>query len=413
MRVATSCYIVRYTNGDPRKIPLRFLVRFYRDIGEDQNAGSDAGNSSRLLVNLQVLRALAALSVVVAHTLHENEALAVLTGRVAVDGSAWNLGFGVDIFFVLSGFIMTHTAASEFGRSGAPLRFFLRRCARVIPLYWLLTSMMLIGALAAPSLLSVPIGSVSHVLASYFFIPSGRGVDEIRPVLALGWTLNYEMLFYVFFAAALLLPLRLGVIWLSVLMVGMALAGRLVDAGQVQIAFWTSPIILEFLFGVHVALIFRSGVRIGGAAALGLMVIGLFGFAHVSSPWNDASLPQFLRSGLPAALFVLAAAIGPVLPRKKTVLWGVALGDASYSLYLAHPFILRPMRTIWVKAIGGALPPGLFVVCATFVAVMFAVALFRYVEKPLTSRVQKIVLGTAQPKRIANVTLAAADTEQA
>ncbi|AYG69619.1 acyltransferase (plasmid) [Rhizobium sp. CCGE531] len=379
---------------------------------EGPAAGSDVGKSSRLLSNLQVLRALAALSVVVAHALHETEMLAGATGRAAVDGSGWNLGFGVDIFFVLSGFIMTHTAASEFGKSGAPLRFFLRRCARVIPLYWLLTSLLLIGALVAPSLLAVPIGSVSHVLASYFFIPSGRGGDEIRPVLALAWTLNYEMLFYVFFAAALLLPIRLGIVWLSVLMAGMALVGRLIDPGHVQIAFWTNPIILEFLFGVYVALIFRSGVRIGSAAALGLMAIGLLGFVRISSPWDDAALPQFLRSGLPAALFVLAAAIGPVLPQGKLVLWGVALGDASYSLYLAHPFILRPMRAIWAKALGGALPLGLFVIFATLAAALFSLLLFRAVEKPFTSRIQRLVLRSGR-KRIPTGTLPAVDTESA
>ena len=105
-------------------------------------------------------------------------------------------------------------------------------------------------------------------------------------MLALGWTLNYEMLFYVFFAAALLLPIRLGVLWLSVLMVGMALVGRLIDPQHVQIAFWTNPIILEFLFGVYVALIFRSGVRIGGGWALGLAAIGLLGFVHISTLWK-------------------------------------------------------------------------------------------------------------------------------
>ena len=398
---------------DPRRYLPRFPVRFYRKILESEDAGRAASKSTHTLVNLQVLRALAASSVVVAHGLHETGMLAAATGRAVVDGSAWNLGFGVDIFFVLSGFIMTHTTASEFGKSGASLRFFLRRCARVVPLYWLLTSVLLLGALAAPSLLAVPIGSLSHVLASYFFIPSGRGVDEIRPVLALGWTLNYEMLFYVFFAAALLLPIRLGILWLSVLMVGMALVGRLIDPQHVQIAFWTNPIILEFLFGVYVALIFRSGVRIGGGWALGLAAIGLLGFVHISTLWNDAALPQFLRSGVPAALFVLAAAIGPVLPQRRPVLWGVALGDASYSLYLVHPFILRPLRAIWEKVIGAGLPLGLFVVFATLVAAMFAKALFRYVERPLTSRVQGLALRSPRSKQTAAAPLSRADTESA
>ncbi|NTG51666.1 acyltransferase [Agrobacterium rhizogenes] len=347
-------------------------------------------------MNLQVLRALAALSVVVAHAIHETENLATVTTRQAVDASAWYLGYGVDIFFVLSGFIMMHTAAAEFGKNGASLRFFLRRCARVVPLYWLLTSIMLLGAAVAPSLLNVPVGDFSHVVASYLFIPDMRGVNEVRPVLALGWTLNYEMLFYVLFALALMMPIRLGIVWLSVLMAALTLVGAMIEPRNVQIAFWTNPIILEFLFGVYVALIFRSGLRIGTGIALALMAVGLIGFARFSTPWDDAALPQFLRRGVPAAVFVLAAAIGPALPVKRIVLWGVALGDASYSLYLAHPFVVRPMRAMWAKAIDDHLSLGLFVIYATFGSIIFALALFRIVEKPLTAYVQEL---GCNPKR--------------
>ncbi|MBB6485781.1 acyltransferase [Rhizobium lusitanum] len=376
-------------------------------------AGGDAGKSSRVISNLQVLRALAASSVVVAHAMHETASLSDAAGRVPIDGATWNLGFGVDIFFVLSGFIMTHTAAAEFGKGGAPLRFFLRRCARVVPLYWLLTSVLLLGAAIAPSLLNVPIGDASHVLASYFFIPSGRGIDEIRPVLALGWTLNYEMLFYVFFGLALILPIRLGIFWLSVLMVSLALIGNVVSPQQVQLAFWTSPIILEFLFGVYVALIFRSGLRIGIWPALGMMAIGLLGFVRFSAIWEDDVLPQFLRSGLPAALFVLAAAIGPALPSGRIVVWGIALGDASYSLYLSHPFILRPLRAIWEKFVGDQLPLGLFVACGAITTAIFALALCRFVEKPLTAFVQGFTRRLGRPKAAGAARAPGADTESA
>ncbi len=385
----------------------------HKKIPGSRAAGIESGNPSRVISNLQVLRALAAASVVVAHAMHETASLSDAAGRVPIDGATWNLGFGVDIFFVLSGFIMTHTAAAEFGKSGAPLRFFLRRCARVVPLYWLLTSALLLGAAIAPSLLNVPIGDASHVLASYFFIPSGRGIDEIRPVLALGWTLNYEMLFYVFFGLALILPIRLGIFWLSVLMLGLALIGNVVSPQQVQLAFWTSPIILEFLFGVYVALIFRRGLRIGIWPALIMMAIGLLGFVRFSAIWEDDVLPQFLRSGLPAALFVLAAAIGPALPSGRVVLWGVALGDASYSLYLSHPFILRPLRAIWERFVGDQLPLGLFVVCGTMAAAIFALGLCRFVEKPLTAYAQGLTRRLARPKAARPASTPRADTESA
>ena len=351
--------------------------------------GTEKHHGGTKLHNLQVLRAIAAFSVVVAHCIHETLNLPAATQQPA-GAEAWNLGYGVDIFFVLSGFIMMHTAAREFGKKGASLRFFLRRCARVIPLYWLLTSVLLLGSIFAPSLLSVPIGDISHVVSSYLFIPDGRGMGEIRPVLALGWTLNYEMLFYVLFALALTMPIRPGVIWLASLMAILALAGTMIDPHYVQIAFWTRPIILEFLYGVFIALIFRSGLRVGIGVALGLGAFGLLGFIRLPIAGDDATLPEFLRCGLPAAAFVLAAAIGPALPSRRIVLWAVALGDASYSLYLVHPFLVKPMRALWVKVVGDHLPSGLLVVCSALFSVLFALALYRFVEKPLTAGAQSL-----------------------
>ena len=336
------------------------------------------------LDNLQMLRALAAFSIVVLHAFHETENLAASAGGAPVGLPASNLAFGVDIFFVLSGFIMAHTAASEFGKDGAPLRFFRRRCARVVPLYWLLTTVMLIGAALAPSLLNVPVGGLYHVIASYLFVPDARGVGEVRPVMALGWTLNYEMLFYVMFSIALMTPIRFGVAWLSGLMAMLALSHAFIDPSHVPVVFWTDPLILEFLFGVYVALIYRAGWRLGAGTALLVSGVGLIGFLRLSTPWDDAALPVFLRSGVPAAVMVFAAALGPSAPMNRLTASIVLLGDASYSLYLVHPFVLRPARAIWAKAIGGHMPLWLFVPAAVAACVVVAVIVYRRVESPLT-----------------------------
>ena len=104
---------------------------------------------------IQALRAIAALLVVFGHAAHETEAIGPRVGLPAIDASFMYWGIGVDIFFVISGFIMVHTSADLFGRPGVWRIFLARRIARIVPLYRLLTSILLIGGLIAPQLLSL------------------------------------------------------------------------------------------------------------------------------------------------------------------------------------------------------------------------------------------------------------------
>ncbi|SIP93201.1 MULTISPECIES: acyltransferase [unclassified Bosea (in: a-proteobacteria)] len=331
--------------------------------------------------NIQALRAVAALMVVLAHAGHETEALGPKVGRAVVDLSMLQLGAGVDIFFVISGFIMVYTSAGLYGQPGAPRQFLLRRFIRIAPLYWLLTTLLLAGALVAPQLLNVPIGDWQHVLSSYLFIPSLRG-GEIRPVMALGWTLNLEMFFYLLFAATLVLPLRSGITALALILSGLALCGALFQPAQVQLAFWTQGIILEFLFGCLLALAYRRGARLKGPAAALAVAVGLAAMVRLPGLDDAPGWPPVLRWGVPALLVVAGAALyGGKAPRIALLLAG--LGDASYSLYLVHPFALRPLREVWTRLVGGALPLETYVLCAVGFGVLVALATHRFVERPL------------------------------
>ena len=348
-------------------------------MAQDRSHLPQASGAGRRLGNIQLLRALAALSVVVTHTLHE-------TGT---NEYALNFGYGVDVFFVISGFIMAHTSLREFGQCGASLRFFARRLARVAPLYWLLTTAMLLGSLIAPSLLNVPTGGIGHILASYLFIPDARGAGEMRPVLALGWTLNYEMFFYVLFSLALLAPARWGLAALSVLMPLLVLFGALATPSDPRIAFWTNPILLEFLAGVFVALLYERGLRVSRALALALLALGFLGF-YPREVGVEPNLARAALCGLPAALLVMAATMAPVTASGRWAVWGMAVGDASYSLYLAHPFVLRPLRVVWLKAAGPRLDL-VFVALAVLGAVAVSLALYQVVERPLSAWLQGLL----------------------
>ena len=332
--------------------------------------------------NIQALRAIAALLVVVGHSLHETETISALVGRTAPDLSFIYWGFGVDIFFVISGFIMVYTSVDLFDQRGAWRVFLTRRLTRIVPLYWLLTTILLIGGAIAPRLLNVPIDDWRHVLASYAFIPSLRAPGEIRPVMALGWTLNMEMFFYVLFAGALTLPFRRGLAALALVIGGLAVFGMIVKPEQVQLAFWTQSIILEFLMGCLLAAAYLQGARLSPAAALAVAALGILGMIKFGGTETEPVIPDALRWGIPALLIVAAAALAQS-STSRVMLWLAALGNASYSLYLVHPFVLRPMRNIWTHLVGGALPLTAYVAAATLLATLVAILTYRFVERPL------------------------------
>lgn len=351
-------------------------------------------------LNIQVLRAIAAFLVVVGHSVHETEAISAVVGRPAVDLSFVYWGFGVDIFFVISGFIMVYTSVDLFGRPGAWRIFLARRLTRIVPLYWLLTTALLIGALLAPRLLNVPIGDWQHVLASYLFIPSFRIPGEIRPVMALGWTLNMEMFFYVLFAGALFLPLRKGIAALALVLVGLAIVGIVFRPEQVLLAFWTQSIILEFLFGCLLAVAYLNGARLTAPVAIAMGALGFAGMLRIPGFDGQILLPDALRWGIPALLIVAAAALlHSESTSSRMTLWLVALGDASYSLYLAHPFILRPFRNLWISLVGGAVPLAAYVAVAALVATFGSILVYRWVERPLLRWLQARTRAPSAPPR--------------
>ncbi len=141
----------------------------------------------RTVVSIQALRAIAALSVVLCHCFK-------YYGQ-AINGSPigqWDrLGSGVDLFFVISGFVMVY--GPLFGAQGGPLTFMRHRLARIVPLYWAATTIWL--------LLGQPFHT-TELLGSYFFIPYPS--FGFNPLYGVGWTLNFEMLFYTVFSVCLL-----------------------------------------------------------------------------------------------------------------------------------------------------------------------------------------------------------------
>jgi exopolysaccharide production protein ExoZ len=342
------------------------------------------------LRSIQILRAVAACLVVLGHSLHEAATIAEQTGRSPPNLSIIDWGFGVDIFFVISGFIMIYAAADLFGQPGAARVFLTRRIVRIVPLYWMITAALIAVYLVAPKILNVPIEGWRSVVTSFLFIPDLRGNGEIRPIMALGWSLNYEMFFYAVFAVCLLAPLKRATLYLIGIFVGLSILGAAVTMPTITLTYWTNSIILEFLFGALIALACRAKFSLPVGAALALIVAGIACAVALGPFWGmDQVLPRFISGGLAATLIVSAAAFGPRLSASWIVTPLVVLGDASYSLYLTHPFAIRPIRNIWMALHGGALPLGLYLAVCALVAIATALMVYRFIEKPTTEALRR------------------------
>jgi peptidoglycan/LPS O-acetylase OafA/YrhL len=336
------------------------------------------GSDATVLVSVQWLRAIAAVLVVIFHALYYSNTLTEQFGQppITTPGfAAW--WFGFHIFFVVSGFIMIHTTR-DFGAPGAPRRFLLRRIVRVVPLYWLLTIPLAIGALLAPQAFGIATNKYQYVLSSFFFLRVARAGDDLRPLLGQGWTLDYEMFFYAAFAVALLLPRRWGIAALTIGFGGLTLLGRHVGTDTPILFTFTDDMILEFLFGVYIGLAYEYGWRLSGWMAA---VAVLTGFVWVAP---DPSGPTFLINGLPAALVVGGFVLGPRLRASAGTRWLDHIGDASYSLYLTHTFILLPYRKAWAATVGDHLPVTLYLLSSVAIAILLALVVYRHVEHPMT-----------------------------
>ncbi len=294
---------------------------------------------------------------------------------------------GVDIFFVISGFVITLSMIRFAGSPQGTGAFLLRRALRVVPLYWLFTTLMVATLLVAPSGVKDTDLDPAQILSSYLFLPYERHDGRIAPVLSLGWTLNYEMFFYLLAGAVLVLRWSQAVAGLLAALALLALAGVAFDPTQTALDFWTNSIILEFGFGILLALVWRQrGTHHLPLLAAVFVVAGLFALVML----HGSPLPRAIAAGFPALLIVAGPVLFLVPPPGPVNRAGLALGDASYALYLSHRFVLRLATLVLLPL----LPAGhdgtfVFVLLVTVAATVFSLAVFRHVERPLLATLNR------------------------
>lgn len=359
----------------------------------DKSTPQSMGN----IGSIQTLRAIAALIVLLSHLakeLNRNQNILFYDWlNVTYSGQ-----FGVDVFFVISGFIMIVSTQQEVGKLGASRRFLLRRIIRLAPLYWLLTSLTIAITLLEPALRNHNDMGWQYVLSSYLFIPFNRISDNhLTPVLGVGWTLNYEMLFYLIFAFGLTFPARHYTKVIIVAFLTLSLAGITISADLPQLWFWTRPIILEFLLGALIGSALIRGKRIPSLVGYVTMGGALIWWQTASNILDDPTLPQYrlFTWGIPAGLIVLASTLPnktlfDFLPKSTKQLTS-RLGDGSYSLYLVHMFIIRTATIFLPIGLLGAFYVPIYIALTILLSFVAADFMYFYVERPTQKFFRKIM----------------------
>ncbi|MEF2978695.1 acyltransferase family protein [Subtercola sp. YIM 133946] len=332
---------------------------------------------------IQALRFGAAILVVITHsTLYAQD-------RLDPSIDVWHFGeVGVDLFFIISGFVMMISTRSIDGSPDGWKYFGMRRLVRIVPMYWIATTVKLLTLVAIPGLVLHAVLNPANAVLSYFFLPS-RNIDgSVEPLLGVGWTLVFEMAFYAVFTLALLF--RANVLYFCGIVLGaLAIASIWRPDGEWPVpTFYLNPIVLYFLVGMIIGK--WTGDRKHREAITWLLgVIALWAAISVGSSlvdgtaWQPASL---IRNASCTAVVVAIVLIEPLtgrfIPRPVTY-----MGDASYSLYLFHP-LLAPIVPAVLAGIG-LRSVGLSIALSIVGTIIAAALIYRFVESPLTAWLQR------------------------
>jgi exopolysaccharide production protein ExoZ len=348
--------------------------------------------SSRLH-NLQALRGVACLLVVFFHIADWEANRGIVIPHPVLSPLNYCGFAGVDLFFVLSGFVITWVNAAGVGDRSRLPGYLGRRLWRIYPVYWACWV----------------VAAAIYIYACHWSWPFDRHAlprllllvptTQRNLFLPQAWTLSYELMFYAAFSLFFLLPRRAFVpmlaTWFAAIVAAAAfgpILPAIIPTGWAALTALVHPFVSEFLLGCVAAVLVRRGCTVWGRTCL---IAGIVGFAAgglmqyldiVHAHYATSRVVQF---GVPSALIVYGAvaaeaARGWVLPR-----WLQSIGDASYPIYLIHLAVFE-----WAQSRVGDMShalPGhlLWIVLLAGTAIAAGFAIHFAVERPLMHLVRR------------------------
>jgi exopolysaccharide production protein ExoZ len=353
---------------------------------------------------LQALRGVAAVGVVTCHCLINLPRTPPYQALIAIFD---RLGAGVDLFFVISGFIMVHTTQGDPGGVPSAARFAFKRLKRIWPAYFVLT--LVIGFSSFGWDLIGDEETRVRLVKSILFVPANYDTVYAHQIIAQGWTLGFEVYFYAIFTISLLFARTRWIFlatWWSVTLVAVPLAyhASLIDVFQSYattdypvkyLKLATNPFIWEFVAGGIAGLIYHSALRIESAVLCSALARAAVAFAI----WNtfDPFVPGSLGVGLVFAVMITAVSVA-----SKTIQIGAPrmlsyLGDISYTLYLEHLAIIYLLQSVYGLLGLKAQLSTVANIPVTIAACILAAALSsRFLEYDLPRLLQRVMAAVAQ-----------------
>ena len=362
----------------------------------------DQGERRGRIDHIQVLRGVAATLVLIAHSVD------VSVRQGSWFGDAWlplgNFGaFGVDIFFVISGFVMPYSLEGKRGADAAR-RFLLLRWIRIAPPY-----LIIVAALCILWWYQGVPATWRSIANAVLFLPFFDGSEFTEPPLAIGWTLSFEFTFYLVVAAIVALSVRRRDLAIISTLVTLAVLGLVAPPTPYILQWVTNPMLLEFALGATVYVLWREGLvhrfravwwSLGLAAVAVLILQNVIGFGSLSEAGTVYSSVgawwRVLAWGVPAALLFLAVIALPAGREGTAYRLAMGLGNASYSVYLVHLPVIGLAGTYLFRI--GAPAPVVFASCIA-IGIVAGIVYFRLVEKPLTSLLRRKAVDAKSPQR--------------
>ncbi len=343
--------------------------------------------------NIQVLRGLAVLGVVCFHLfLVERK----YSGFETILPSVFQLGMmGVDLFFIISGFVMVMITIGKFQMPQQAFKFLYQRAGRIYPLYWVYSILALTVFLIKPEWVNSSQGNQVNIFASFLLLPS-----EKLPLVQVAWTLIHEMYFYlVFFLIFMFLSEKLLVHAIFFWGACVILLNLYLQTDNPFFDLILHPLTIEFLAGCLLGVFYQKNKESHLTRPVLMIIAGIFFLVAIAGYFYYDNLTQTLPAGwwrvglygLPCLVivycFIYAEKDGHHPPA-----YLVEIGNASYSIYLSHLFTINVVGRLWAMVtVPGWLDNIAEIMLALFLVLLVGFLSYYYIERPLQKQVVSMV----------------------